>query len=70
MPVENLDLGIAGTLFVYAFLDGQGKPGQLDAASYQPALLTIAVHRLVRLRGPSRSAQKLYTVGPLDGGFL
>ena len=29
--------GIAGPLIVNAFLDAQGKPGALDAASYQPA---------------------------------
>jgi hypothetical protein len=28
-------------LIVNAFLDAQGKPGQLTAASYQPALLTM-----------------------------
>ena len=33
--------GVAGPLIVNAFLDAQGKPGQLDAASYQPALLTM-----------------------------
>ena len=33
--------GIAGPLIVNAFLDAQGKPGQLTAASYQPALLTM-----------------------------
>jgi MFS family permease len=33
--------GIAGPLIVNAFLDAQGKPGQLNAASYQPALLTM-----------------------------
>ena len=33
--------GIAGPLIVNAFLDAQGKPGELDAASYQPALLTM-----------------------------
>ena len=32
---------MAGPLIVNAFLDAQGKPGQLDAASYQPALLTM-----------------------------
>lgn len=33
--------GIAGPLIVNAFLDAQGKPGELTAASYQPALLTM-----------------------------
>ncbi|MEO5780573.1 MULTISPECIES: OFA family MFS transporter [Arthrobacter] len=33
--------GIAGPLIVNAFLDAQGKPGQLTAVSYQPALLTM-----------------------------
>ncbi len=33
--------GVAGPLIVNAFLDAQGKPGQLTAASYQPALLTM-----------------------------
>ena len=33
--------GVAGPLIVNAFLDAQGKPGQLNAASYQPALLTM-----------------------------
>ncbi|MFJ6077159.1 OFA family MFS transporter [Pseudarthrobacter sp. NPDC092419] len=33
--------GVAGPLIVNAFLDAQGKPGELDAASYQPALLTM-----------------------------
>jgi hypothetical protein len=28
-------------LIVNAFLDAQGKPGALNAASYQPALLTM-----------------------------
>jgi len=33
--------GIAGPLIVNAFLDAQGKPGELTAAAYQPALLTM-----------------------------
>jgi MFS family permease len=33
--------GVAGPLIVNAFLDAQGKPGALTAASYQPALLTM-----------------------------
>ena len=33
--------GVAGPLIVNAILDAQGKPGQLNAASYQPALLTM-----------------------------
>ena len=33
--------GVAGPLIVNAILDAQGKPGQLTAASYQPALLTM-----------------------------
>ncbi|EMY32942.1 sugar phosphate permease [Arthrobacter crystallopoietes BAB-32] len=33
--------GIAGPLIVNAFLDAQGEPGQLTAAAYQPALLTM-----------------------------
>ncbi|MFJ6027875.1 OFA family MFS transporter [Pseudarthrobacter sp. NPDC092424] len=33
--------GVAGPLIVNAFLDAQGKPGELTAASYQPALLTM-----------------------------
>lgn len=35
--------GVAGPLIVNAFLDAQGKPGQLNAVSYQPALLTMVV---------------------------
>ena len=33
--------GVAGPLIVNAFLDAQGTPGKLNAASYQPALLTM-----------------------------
>ncbi len=33
--------GIAGPLIVNAFLDAQGKPGELTAPAYQPALLTM-----------------------------
>ena len=33
--------GIAGPLIVNAFLDAQGTPGELTAAAYQPALLTM-----------------------------
>ncbi|MFT4471773.1 OFA family MFS transporter [Arthrobacter sulfonylureivorans] len=33
--------GIAGPLIVNAFLDAQGKPGELTAQAYQPALLTM-----------------------------
>ena len=33
--------GVAGPLIVNGILDAQGKPGQLNAASYQPALLTM-----------------------------
>ena len=33
--------GIAGPLIVNAFLDAQGTPGELTAADYQPALLTM-----------------------------
>jgi MFS family permease len=33
--------GVAGPLIVNGILDAQGKPGQLTAASYQPALLTM-----------------------------
>ncbi|GAC1369877.1 MAG: OFA family MFS transporter [Pseudarthrobacter sp.] len=35
--------GVAGPLIVNGILDAQGKPGQLNAASYQPALLTMVV---------------------------
>jgi MFS family permease len=35
--------GIAGPLIVNAFLDAQGKPGELTAQAYQPALLTMVV---------------------------
>jgi MFS family permease len=34
--------GIAGPLIVNGFLDAQGTPGDLTAAAYQPALLTMA----------------------------
>ena len=33
--------GIAGPLIVNSFLDAQGTPGELTAAAYQPALLTM-----------------------------
>jgi MFS family permease len=33
--------GVAGPLIVNSILDAQGKPGQLNAVSYQPALLTM-----------------------------
>ncbi|MBG6215910.1 MFS family permease [Arthrobacter sp. CAN_A6] len=33
--------GIAGPLIVNGFLDAQGTPGELTAAAYQPALLTM-----------------------------
>ncbi|MCC3278288.1 OFA family MFS transporter [Arthrobacter sp. zg-Y40] len=33
--------GIAGPLIVNSFLDSQGTPGELTAAAYQPALLTM-----------------------------
>jgi MFS family permease len=33
--------GIAGPLIVNTFLDAQGTPGELTAAAYQPALLTM-----------------------------
>jgi MFS family permease len=33
--------GVAGPLIVNGILDAQGKPGQLNAVSYQPALLTM-----------------------------
>ena len=33
--------GIAGPLIVNGFLDAQGAPGELTAAAYQPALLTM-----------------------------
>ena len=33
--------GIAGPLIVNSFLDAQGAPGELTAAAYQPALLTM-----------------------------
>ncbi|MCC3268525.1 OFA family MFS transporter [Arthrobacter gengyunqii] len=33
--------GIAGPLIVNSFLDAQGTPGELNAAAYQPALLTM-----------------------------
>lgn len=33
--------GIAGPLIVNSFLDAQGAPGKLNAAAYQPALLTM-----------------------------
>ncbi len=33
--------GIAGPLIINAFLDVQGKPGELTAQAYQPALLTM-----------------------------
>ena len=33
--------GVAGPLIINGFLDAQGKPGQLDAAAYQPALFTM-----------------------------
>ena len=33
--------GVAGPLIVNSILDAQGKPGQLNGASYQPALLTM-----------------------------
>ena len=33
--------GIAGPLIINGFLDAQGKPGELVASDYQPALLTM-----------------------------
>ncbi len=33
--------GVAGPLIVNAFLDAQGTPGELTAAAYRPALLTM-----------------------------
>lgn len=33
--------GIAGPLIINGFLDAQGTPGELTAAAYQPALLTM-----------------------------
>ncbi|NLT26030.1 MAG: OFA family MFS transporter [Microbacteriaceae bacterium] len=33
--------GVAGPLIINGFLDAQGKPGELDAAAYQPALFTM-----------------------------
>jgi MFS family permease len=33
--------GVAGPLIVNAFLDAQGEPGNLTAAAYRPALLTM-----------------------------
>ena len=33
--------GITGPLIINRILDGQGKPGQLVAADYQPALFTM-----------------------------
>ena len=33
--------GIAGPLIINGFLDAQGEPGQLTAAAYRPALLTM-----------------------------
>ena len=33
--------GVMGPLIVNAFLDAQGKPGELTAADYRPALLTM-----------------------------
>ena len=33
--------GVAGPLIINGFLDAQGKPGELDASAYQPALLTM-----------------------------
>ena len=33
--------GVVGPLIINGFLDAQGKPGQLTAESYQPALLTM-----------------------------
>ena len=33
--------GVVGPLIINGFLDAQGKPGQLDAAAYQPALFTM-----------------------------
>ena len=35
--------GIAGPLIVNSFLDAQGTPGELTAAAYRPALLTMVV---------------------------
>ena len=35
--------GVAGPLIVNAFLDAQGTPGELTAAAYRPALLTMVV---------------------------
>ena len=33
--------GVAGPLIINGFLDAQGKPGELTAAAYQPALFTM-----------------------------
>ncbi|WP_309067794.1 OFA family MFS transporter [Microbacterium sp.] len=33
--------GIAGPLIINGFLDARGRPGQLEAVDYQPALLTM-----------------------------
>ena len=33
--------GVAGPLIVNSFLDAQGTPGELTAAAYRPALLTM-----------------------------
>ena len=33
--------GIAGPLIINGFLDAQGKPGELVAADYRPALFTM-----------------------------
>jgi MFS family permease len=35
--------GVAGPLIVNSFLDAQGTPGELTAAAYRPALLTMVV---------------------------
>ena len=63
--------GVAGPLIVNAFLDAQGTPGELTAAAYRPALLTMVGRARGRLRrepaGPSRQ-REVPRARALEGG--